>query len=274
MAQHVIPAPGNSEKIRVLTAESTRMSSQLLAEALAQDRQFEVTGIEPKGSSILEAVAQRKPHVVLVSSVLEQSTTLGFDLTRQVRAAYPEIRVILLMDMCSRSAVVEAFRCGAQGVFSRTESSKTLAKCINSVHQGQVWARSAELCYLIEAFRESAPVRLMDARLEAILSKREQDVVRCVAEGLSNREIAKRLKLTEHTVKNYLFRIFDKLGVSSRVGVVLYVFRLRKDLAASSVSDDAHAAGSKPLSRAAKPNSRVVPSAVEAVRELARRSLV
>jgi DNA-binding CsgD family transcriptional regulator len=130
------------------------------------------------------------------------------------------------------------------------------------------------LCYLIEAFRESAPVRLMDARLEAILSKREQDVVRCVAEGWSNREIAKRLKLTEHTVKNYLFRIFDKLGVSSRVGVVLYVFRLRRDLTESSVSDDAHAAGSKPVSRAAKPNSRVVPNAVEAVRELARRSLV
>ena len=232
MAQHVIPAPGNSEKIRVLAADSTRMSSQLLAEALAQDRQFEVTGIEPKGSSILEVVAQRKPHVVLVSSVLEQSSTLGFDLTRQVRAAYPEIRVILLMDTCSRSAVVEAFRCGAQGVFSRTESSKTLAKCINSVHQGQVWASSAELRYLIEAFQESAPVPLVDSRLEAILSKREQDVVRCVAEGLSNREIASRLKLTEHTVKNYLFRIFDKLGVSSRVEVVLYVFRLRKEMGA------------------------------------------
>jgi DNA-binding CsgD family transcriptional regulator len=58
-----------------------------------------------------------------------------------------------------------------------------------------------------------------------LLSARETDVVRCVAEGLTNREIAQRLKLTEHTVKNYLFRIFDKLGVSSRVEVVLYAFR-------------------------------------------------
>jgi DNA-binding CsgD family transcriptional regulator len=55
-----------------------------------------------------------------------------------------------------------------------------------------------------------------------LLSARELDVVRCVAEGLSNREIAQRLTLREHTVKNYLFRIFDKLGVSSRVEVVLY----------------------------------------------------
>jgi hypothetical protein len=96
-----------------------------------------------------------------------------------------------------------------------------------------------------------------------------------VAEGMSNREIASRLKLTEHTVKNYLFRIFDKLGVSSRVEVVLYVFRLRKDLGAN-VPDNqcgqcftvyesaqAKAAGIRPM---------VVKKAVEPVKELARRS--
>ena len=230
MAQHGMPVSENSERIRVLAADSTRMSSQLLAESLAQDRQFEVTGIDPKGASILEAVAQNRPHVVLVSSALEDSASLGFDLSRQIRAAHTQTRVILLMDTSSPAAVVEAFRCGAQGIFSRTESSKTLAKCISSVHQGQVWANSAELRYLLDALRDSEPMRLLDSKGEAILSKREQEVVACVAEGLSNREIASRLKLTEHTVKNYLFRIFDKLGVSSRVEVVLYVFRLRKDL--------------------------------------------
>lgn len=230
MAQIVIPAPpAMTERIRVLAADSTRMSSQLLAESLAQDGQFEVTGIEPKGSAILDAVAHKKPHVVLVSSTLEESASLGFDLTRRVCATYPQTRVILLMDTSNPGAVVEAFRSGAQGVFSRTESSKSLAKCISSVHNGHVWANSAELRYLLEALRESEPMRVLDSRGEAILSKREQEVVRCVAEGLSNREIAGRLKLTEHTVKNYLFRIFDKLGVSSRVEVVLYVFRLRKD---------------------------------------------
>ena len=234
MAQHVIPTPVNVERIRVLAADSSRMSSQLLAESLAQDGQFEVTGIEPKGASILDAVAQKKPHVVLVSSTLEESSSMGFDLTRRVRSVHPQTRVILLMDTSNSSAVVEAFRSGAQGVFSRTESSKTLAKCISSVHQGHVWANSAELRFLIEALRESEPMRVLDSRGEAILSKREQEVVRCVAEGLSNREIAGRLKLTEHTVKNYLFRIFDKLGVSSRVEVVLYAFRFRGDLIAAS----------------------------------------
>jgi DNA-binding NarL/FixJ family response regulator len=252
------------------------MSSQLLAESLAQDRQFEVTGIEPKGASILEAVALKKPHVVLVSAALEESASLGFDLSRQIRASHPQTRVVLLMDTSNPAAVVEAFRCGAQGIFSRTESSKTLAKCISSVHQGQVWANSEELSYLLNALRESEPMRLLDSRGEAILSKREQEVVGCVAEGLSNREIASRLKLTEHTVKNYLFRIFDKLGVSSRVEVVLYVFRLRKDQGGANLPDNqcgqcfkvyesaqAKTAGNAPLA---------VKRVVEPVKEMARRS--
>jgi DNA-binding CsgD family transcriptional regulator len=136
-----------------------------------------------------------------------------------------------------------------------------------------VWASSVELRYLLEAFREAEPTQLLDSRGEAILSKREQDVVRCVAEGLSNREIASRLKLTEHTVKNYLFRIFDKLGVSSRVEVVLYVFRLRKDLGANvpdnqcvhcfRVYESAQAkAGNAPM---------VVKRGVEPVKEMVRR---
>jgi two-component system nitrate/nitrite response regulator NarL len=263
----------NSKKIRVLAADSTRMSSQLLADALAQDSRFEVRGIEPKRISILEAVAQQMPDIVLVSSVLEGSATLGFELTRQLRSAHADVRVVLLMDASHSSLVIEAFRCGARGVFSRTESSKTLAKCIHSVYQGQVWANSAELRYLLEALRESEPIQFTDSRGEAILSKREQDVVRCVAEGLSNREIATRLQLTEHTVKNYLFRIFDKLGVSSRVEVVLYAFRFRKDLVDAPLSADFRSTALGPiLTKPFKPNGEAplrVKRAAAPVKELA-----
>ncbi len=236
MAHLATPMPRTPEKIRVLAADSTRMSSVLLAQALAQNEEFHVIGLNPEPASILAAVADKKPNVVLMSSVLEESAT-GFDLIRQVCATRPETRVVMLMDTSKRAAVVQAFRSGAHGVFSRTESPKLLAKCICSVHQGQVWANSAELRFLLEALCESEPTT-MQAGSDAVLSKREQDVVRCVAEGLSNREIASRLGLTEHTVKNYLFRIFDKLGVSSRVEVVLYAFRFRKDLVRATAASD------------------------------------
>ncbi len=280
MAQNVTPLPENSERIRVLAADSTRMSSQLLAQALAQDTQFRVTGIEPKPASILAAVADEKPHVVLMSSALDESAT-GFDLIRQVSAAHPNTRVVMLMDTSKRSAVVEAFRSGAQGVFSRTESPKALAKCICSVHQGQIWANSSELRFLLEALCESEPVHVVDAGGETMLSKREQDVVRCVTEGLSNREIASRLGLTEHTVKNYLFRIFDKLGVSSRVEVVLYAFRFRKDLVGERVAESTCVQCSKAYAgaQAVKVTPRVATPlaakrAMDSAQELARRARV
>ena len=266
----------NSQKIRVLAADSTRMSSQLLADALARDRQFDVTGVEPKTASIMEAVGRQKPHVVLLSSALEASGTLGFELTRQLRSTHADVRVVLLMDSTHSSAVVEAFRCGARGVFSRTQSSSTLVRCISSVHQGQVWANSTELRYLLEALRESEPLQLTDSGGKTILSKREQDVVRCLAEGLSNREIAGQLKLTEHTVKNYLFRIFDKLGVSSRVEVVLYAFRFRKDLLEAPQTAEARPVVLGPiLGKPFKPNAGVplgMRSATEPVKELAYRA--
>ena len=248
MAQLATPTLQVPEKIRVLAADSTRMSSQLLAQALAQNSEFHVTGIDLKTASILAAVADEKPDVVLLSSVLDEATT-GFNLIRQVCAVRPETRVVMLMDTSKRLAVVEAFRSGAHGVFSRTESPKLLAKCICSVHQGQVWANSAELRYLLEALCESEPPSPVEAGTSVRLSNREQDVVQCVAQGFSNREIAGKLGLTEHTVKNYLFRIFDKLGVSSRVEVVLYAFRFRNDLfgaRALSESASVHSAKMRP----------------------------
>jgi DNA-binding NarL/FixJ family response regulator len=132
----------------------------------------------------------------------------------------------MLIDSSENGQVVEAFRAGARGVFCRSESLMSLAKCIQCVSEGQIWANSRELRYLLEALGEALPMRVIDARGAALLSRRELEVVRCVAEGLSNREIAQRLGLTEHTVKNYLFRIFDKLGVSKRVEVVLYAYSL------------------------------------------------
>jgi DNA-binding NarL/FixJ family response regulator len=209
-------------KIRVLAADNTSMNTQLLVEALAREGQFSMSGSESKPAGILARAKNEPPHVALISARQGDNGAAGFDLCREIRSAAPATRVILLLDSSERGPVIEAFRCGARGVFFRTGSPRLLAKCVLCVHEGQVWAGSAELHYLLEAIAGPAPIRLHSASGDALLSARELDVVGCLAEGLTNREIAQRLTLTEHTVKNYLFRIFDKLGVSSRVEVVLY----------------------------------------------------
>jgi two-component system nitrate/nitrite response regulator NarL len=242
------------------------MNSQMLADSLARDKRFRVCYAEPTPAAVMEACERERPHVVVLSAALEQAGNRGFQVARDLHATYREIKIVMLLDASDRPAVVEAFHCGARGVFCRTESLKSLAKCIHCVHAGQVWANSSELTYLLESFREAAAISLPQTGTAATLSKREQDVIRCVAEGLTNREIAQRLNLTEHTVKNYLFRIFDKLGVSSRVEVVLFAFNMsRTSTFMEPASDLAVPAAAKatPVAVAAAAASAKIPAALK-----------
>lgn len=211
----------NQNRIRVLAADSTSMSTQLLVEALGRDPQLYMIDSPSNGPAVLSALKREKPQIAVVSAELGEMAGTGYELVREIRSQSPVTRVIVLLDASERAGVVEAFRAGAHGVFSRTEPFRLLGKCIQCVNSGQVWASSGELHFLLEALAKPTLSNFL-TNGGSLLSARETDVVRCVAEGLTNREIASRLKLTEHTVKNYLFRIFDKLGVSSRVEVVLY----------------------------------------------------
>lgn len=210
------------DRIRVFAADNTSMNTQLLVEALGRDGQFTMATATGREADSLAAVKREHTHVALISARQGNDSKGGFGLSRELRSVSPNTRVIMLLDSSERTPVIESFRSGARGVFCRTEPLKLLAKSIKCVHEGQIWASSAELQYLLEAMLEPVPMSFLSANGDRLLSSRELDVVRCVAEGLSNREIAQRLSLREHTVKNYLFRIFDKLGVSSRVEVVLY----------------------------------------------------
>ena len=143
MAQ--VSALPNQDRIRVLAADSTSMSTQLLVEALGRDTQLHMIESAPNGLTLLNLVKREKPHIVVVSAKLGEHQGGGFDLVREIREQSSGVRVIVLLDASERSSVIEAFRAGAQGVFCRTEPFRLLGKCIQCVSQGQVWASSKEL---------------------------------------------------------------------------------------------------------------------------------
>jgi two-component system nitrate/nitrite response regulator NarL len=232
---------------RVLAADSTSMATQLLVDALGRDGQFEMIESPSNAPAILALVKNEKPQIALISAQLGEPRLRGFDLVREIRAHSPGTRVIVLLDSSERTSVTEAFRAGAQGVFCRTESFRLLAKCIQCVANGEVWAGTSELQFVLAALAQPPLTRFLNLS-GGVLSARETDVVRGVADGLTNREIAQRMKVTEHTVKNYLFRVFDKLGVSSRVEIVLYAFRN---------GNTPHNISSRRLSRSTAASSRV-----------------
>jgi DNA-binding NarL/FixJ family response regulator len=146
---------------------------------------------------------------------LDEDSNLGTATLRQFQASYPQVPVIILLESYKREAVVEAFRWGARGIFSRQESVANLCKCVRAVHEGQIWADSREVRFPLQVFTNAIRT-VRDAGLN-MLSKRELELVQHAAQGLTNRQICSLMHLSEHTVKNYLFRIFEKLGVSNRM---------------------------------------------------------
>jgi DNA-binding NarL/FixJ family response regulator len=205
-----------NKQIRVLVLDSSVIHTQLLADALRRDRALEVLSAESAKPAI-RTVLERTIDVLVIGTHVEEQSCRGFEVLREVRASRPDTRAVVLLDSSKPQIVLDAFRSGARGVFSRSESIDKLCKCIRCVHNGQIWANSREMSLALEALASAPAVNPVDANGLSLLSKREKEIVQSLAEGLTNREIAERLKLSQHTVKNYLFRIFDKLGVSSRV---------------------------------------------------------
>ncbi len=219
----------STERISVFLAESSVLACQLLSDALKRlDNSIEILACEIDSRSFLLRLGESQPDVALISATLCDGPMAGFKVLREIRGRYPALRPIVVLDTPDKDLIVTAFRTGALGTVFRTDAIDLLHKAIRSVHAGQVWANSRQMRYVLEALSTSISPNLLNARGENLLSQRQQQLVSLVAEGLSNREIAARMHLSEHTVKNYLFRIFEKLGISNRVELIMYSMSQRE----------------------------------------------
>ena len=206
-----------SEPIRVLVSDDSRVHTELLADALRRDGLLQVTTAASGSEGLIGRLNDHNIDVLLLSSNLDEQPGRGFEVLRGLGSSRCHPPAVMLLDSSKREMILEAFRAGARGVFCKQESAEILSKCVRRVHEGQIWANSEQMAALVQALASSHHVRAVDARGTNLLSKREMEIVRMVAEGMTNREIAGRLGLSPHTVKNCLFRVFDKLGASSRV---------------------------------------------------------
>jgi len=212
-----------SDAICVLIADSNRMQAQLLTNALRRYPEFRVATAGMEVTALLHSVALKAPHIMLLAPNTFLSSADNMAIIRQLHLAHPEIIKVILTDFCNRELTIAAFQAGVRGVFTISDANvRLLHKCIRRVAAGQVWANTEQLNYLLDLVAEAPSLRVVNFKGDQLLTHREEQVVALVAEGLANRDVARQLNLSEHTIKKYLFRIFEKLGVSTRVELVLY----------------------------------------------------
>ena len=207
------------QPVRILVADSGLIQSLLLARALRARRNFQISTVALEVSAIHQFLQSSRADVVLLAG----NQALNFGLLRWLHVSHPVVAPILLVESYDREMVVNAFRAGVRGLFLFNQAPfRMLCKCINAVASGQIWINSQQMHYVLEALSEVDTLRVVNSSGKPLLTPREEQVVALVADGLTNREAAHELGISEHTVKKYLLRIFDKLGISTRVELVLY----------------------------------------------------
>ena len=222
MFMELAHATGTSP-IRVLIADSNEMERQLLVSALRRHSDFSIASCKFDSNAIENLLISSPADVTVLNLQRLRNEDGDLGVVRRLSLAHPELSQVLLLESYDQQFVINAFRSGVKGLFSLADHPfRMLCKCIHRVHDGQIWANTEQIRYLLDTVSQVPSLRTVNASGVKLLTPREEQVVALVADGMSNRAIARELNLSENTIKKYVFRIFDKLGISSRVELVLY----------------------------------------------------
>jgi DNA-binding NarL/FixJ family response regulator len=207
----------------IVLAHPSNLACETLSRGLSGCRgKFHVLGWAVDATEALKLVIDHHPDVALITAALQDGPEAGFKVLRELRISRHSTPVIVLVDSSEQHVVLHAFSAGAKGVLFKTDGFSVVCKCIRCVHAGQIWASSGQMQIIVEALAERGPLSVLDVEGRPLLTKREEAIVRMVAEGLPNLQVSSALRLSPHTVKNHLFHIYEKLGVSNRVELILY----------------------------------------------------
>jgi two-component system nitrate/nitrite response regulator NarL len=210
--------------ITTLVSDVSRMGCQLMATGFRHSPYpIKATALAVDSLEVRKAVQGIQPDVAIISTVLKDGPKMGLKVARELWASGSKTKMIILIDASVPGMVTEAFQAGAHGIIAKDDPFEELCKCIHVVHQGKVWINNSQLLQLTDYLVRTAPTSISGDGDPNPLTKREEGVVQLVAEGLTNRAISRELNLSEHTVRNYLFRIFNKLGTGTRLELALYV---------------------------------------------------
>ncbi len=222
--------------VKVILADSQAIYRVGIRKIFALEDDIRVVAQAETLGQLLAAAAKFEADVVLFESAMGPNPASAIS---EVSRRAPNAKIIVITaDNGGEEDTVEYLRRGVRGVINRSVSPDLLVKCVRKVAEGETWLDNQGVNWVIEAYRTQAS-QLTSARPKSRLTDKELMIVACVTQGMKNKEIAVEVGTTEQVVKNYLRKVYDKLGVSDRLELALYCIHHR-------LLQGVHAHGSEP----------------------------
>ena len=211
-----------SEPVRVLVVDDQELFRRGLIMLLGSDSDIEVVGEASDGITATDLAVRTAPDVILLDVRMPRRT--GVEACRSIKEVVPSAKIIMLTVSDEEADLYESVKNGASGYLLKDSSIEEVAQAIRVVNEGQSLISPSMAVKLIDEFKQmSKPEREQGPALR--LTERELEVLRLVAKGLNNREVAKELFISENTVKNHVRNILEKLQLHSRMEAVMYAMR-------------------------------------------------
>ena len=213
-----IEVPVKPGTIRVIIADSQPIYRVGIRKVFALEDDIRVVAQADSLDNLRAAIERYPTDVVLLEGGLLSGTT---NVIPGLLKIAPDIRMIVQAVDSEESHTVELYRRGVRGIISRSISPDLLVRCVRRIAAGETWIDNKSVNWVIEAYRAQAAA-LVSPKNQPRLSPKEMAIITCITQGKRSKEIAFQLGTTEQVVKNYLRKIYDKLGVSDRLELALY----------------------------------------------------
>jgi DNA-binding NarL/FixJ family response regulator len=214
---------GNGQFIRVIVADTQAIFRAGLRKIFALEDDIRVVGQAETLAQTLAAAQKFSADVLIFEAAL---TTNPMEAVSDLLRQAPQMRMVVVTHEPNEELTLELFRRGAHGIVSREVEPEVLVECLRKVSQGEPWLDRQGVSWVLSAYR-SQSTRPTGSRPKVQLTPKESLIVSCVTQGMKNKEIALRVGTTEQVVKNYLRKVYDKLGVADRLELALYCLNHR-----------------------------------------------
>jgi two-component system, NarL family, nitrate/nitrite response regulator NarL len=212
-----------TQPVRVIVADTQAIFRAGLRKIFALEDDIRVVGQAETYSQTISAIKKFSGDVLIFEAALTPSPS---DAVAEIVKTAPTCKIVVVTENADEELTLELFRRGAHGIVSREVEPDMLVQCLHKVASGEPWLESHAVTWVLEAYRSQA-TRPSPGRSKVQLTPKETLIVSCVTQGMKNKEIATRVGTTEQVVKNYLRKVYDKLGVADRLELALYCLHNR-----------------------------------------------